>query len=499
MIAEEQASPSAVRRVASLARGARWEVMLPVTAAALVLITGAIGLGRPSYWFDEAASLSGADRSPSELAALIQTVDAVHAAHYALLSGWIDLFGAGEVATRALSLIALAAACAGFVLFVHRFRGPLIAAAAGLCFAVLPGIAWSGAEARGYAFALAACVWALAALQSALKRGGWRWSVYGLLLLVSLLFSIMTVLMIVAHAVYVRLIGRVGVLRPGFVLAWGASLLAGIPLFLAAMTQRQQLDWIDLDPIRLAGKVAIGQLFLGPRDGAGLSSTLPSAVIAAMIVGALGCVALVAARGPARSSVLFAVTWFAVPTLALAIPVLVGVELYQERYLVFAAPGACLLIAEGLLLLRPRKVLAPVVLVLLVAALIGPLVAQRDEGSKAGDEYRALADVGASADTVVYTVPTARGIGIAYPRALDGAEDVLLLSPPAASASLWGISAASPEPPAEAHGRVAVYSPSDDGESLAAVSEALERWGCVPAERLSAVRFSVEVYDCGAG
>ena len=499
MIGEQRAHAERANGVAPAGSAPRWGVLLPLAAAVLTLATGAIGLGTPSYWFDEAASLSAATRSPAELLTLVQSVDIVHASYYVLLSGWIQVFGPGEVAVRALSLLALAAASAGFVRFAHRFRGPYVAATAGLLFVALPGIAWAGAEARGYSFALAACVWALVALQAALERGGgWRWTVYGLLLAVSTLFSIMTVLMVVAHVLYVRLVGRARVWTPGFVLAWVVSLVASIPLFLAALAQRQQLDWIDLDPARLGAKVAIGQLFLGPRDGGDVSPALISGVIAAVIALVLVVVALIAARGPARRSVVFAVVWFAVPTLALALPVLLGIQLYQERYLVFAAPGACLLIAEGILLLRPRRVLAPVAIVALLATMVAPLVDQRGEGSKAGDDYRALAATGESADAVVYVVPDARGVGIAYPDALGDADDAVLVDSPGRSGTLWGVNAPIAERADALRGRVAVYAPTAGGVETASALEALEAAGCVPTgQALGAVRFSVSLYDCG--
>jgi mannosyltransferase len=477
----------------------RTGVLLPIAAAVMTLVTGAIGLGAPSLWFDEAASISAAQRSPGELAALVRDIDIVHAAHYALLSGWVELFGIGEIAVRSLSLIALAVAAAGFVLFVQRFRGRLAAAVAGVLFVMLPGIAWSGAEARGYAFALAACTWALVALQSAISRGGWwRWAVYAALLVASAVFSIMTVLMVAAHVVYLVAVARVASRWRGFAVAWAAALLATLPLIVVASRQQAQLDWIDLDPARLAAKVGIGQLFLGPRDGGGITPALVSAAAAAVICAALGILALVAARGEARRSVLFALVWFAVPTLALALPVLVGLQLYQERYLLFAAPGACLLVAEGLLLLRSRGILAVVALGLLVATMIPPLVAQREEGSKAGDEYRALAAVGADAETVLYVVPTARGVGIAYPRSLGSATDATLRETPARSATLWGVDDPIDDGAAALSGRTAVYTPTGGGDEAAASGGLLERAGCEPTGRTHvAVRFTVVLYDCG--
>ena len=473
--------------------------LLPAAFAALTLALGSVGLGVPSYWFDEAASLSAAERPPAEIIDLVSSVDAVHAVYYLILGAWVDVFGTSEVATRSLSLIALAAASCGFALFVLRWRGPRIAAVAGIAFVLLPGIAWSGGEARGYSMALACSVWALVALQRAARRrpvarrggAGW-WVLYALLLTASFAFSILGVLVVFAHVAYLLLEHGRRRLLP-FAISWVVAFAAIAPLLLLAASQRGQVGWIDLTPVQLAAKVTLGQLFLGPREAGAGAAALTSAVVAFVVVAALAVLAMFRARGDARNSTVVGATLLLAPTVLLGGGVLVGVQLYQERYLLFAAPGACLLISEGIAVLRSRPALAYGVLGLLLVVMVAPLVAQRQEASKSGDDYRALAEAGADADAVVYASDTARGIGIAYPGALADARDLTLAESPVESDTLWGIDGAALD--IRGAGSIAVYSRTS-GASTAATRE-LGAAGCAPSGKsLRETRYELTLWSC---
>ena len=78
------------------------------------VVCGALGAGlglawggQPSYWFDEAATLSAARRSVPQLWALLRSTDAVHGLYYLGMHGWLALVGTSEAATRAPSAIGL--------------------------------------------------------------------------------------------------------------------------------------------------------------------------------------------------------------------------------------------------------------------------------------------------------------------------------------------------------------------------------------------------------
>ena len=82
------------------------------------VVCGALGAGlglawggQPSYWFDEAATLSAARRSVPQLWALLRSTDAVHGLYYLGMHGWLALVGTSEAATRAPSAIGLGLAC----------------------------------------------------------------------------------------------------------------------------------------------------------------------------------------------------------------------------------------------------------------------------------------------------------------------------------------------------------------------------------------------------
>lgn len=54
----------------------------PVFAFFLAVGAGVLFLGRPSFWYDEAATVSAARRPVAEIIDLVGNVDLVHAAYY---------------------------------------------------------------------------------------------------------------------------------------------------------------------------------------------------------------------------------------------------------------------------------------------------------------------------------------------------------------------------------------------------------------------------------
>ncbi|SEN68747.1 Dolichyl-phosphate-mannose-protein mannosyltransferase [Halorientalis persicus] len=77
---------------------------VPVALYGVVVLAAGLrlySLGRESYWLDEIASLNlVAGRTLPEVLIQVPTVDRHPPLYYALLKGWIDLFGTGEVITR---------------------------------------------------------------------------------------------------------------------------------------------------------------------------------------------------------------------------------------------------------------------------------------------------------------------------------------------------------------------------------------------------------------
>ena len=466
-------------------------------AAACGLLTtaiGVVGLGVPSLWYDESASLSAAGRPLTTLPALLEHVDLVHGLYYVFLHGWSTVFGTGAVALRSPSAIALGVACAGCVVIAAHLGGRAVALVAGTTFALLPGLTWSATEAREWSLATAAVTWATAALLYALAADRRRWwAGYVLLMVLSITLSVMTVLMAGPH---LWLAWRAGRLRR-VALAGTVAGTVTLPLLLATSTQRGQVAWIELRPSQVLGRVAFDQLFTADQNVSYAHERLVGLALAGLFV-----VAGAATLAGRRRGAGFGAVWVAVPTALLAVPVVMGVQLYQDRYLTFAAPGAVLLVAEGVVVLARwtagraglRALLAVGVLVA-VAASATALTAQRDPAAKSGDDYRVLAAAARGADQVLYERPDARGIRLAYPRDFAGVTDVLLTQDPAESGTLWGTERGSDtvRPGGAVIAYVSVDRPRDSEVWLVRF---LREQGCSLEDRTAASRWAALRWSC---
>jgi mannosyltransferase len=119
-----------------------------------VLITLAVMLWRigvPSFWRDEAATLSATHRSLPDLFRLLANQDAVHGGYYLLMWCVVRLGGSGALAARLPSALAMAAAAGLVTVLGRRLVSARAGMAAGLVFAVLPPVSWFGQDARPFA------------------------------------------------------------------------------------------------------------------------------------------------------------------------------------------------------------------------------------------------------------------------------------------------------------------------------------------------------------
>lgn len=463
----------------------------PAALGAASLLLSAARMARPSFWLDEAATVSMVDRSTGQLVATLHDIDLVHGLYYLALKPWAAVAGTSEVALRAPSAVALSLAVVGFVLLVRDVSGERVAWIAGSAAVVLPGLSWTGIEARGYVFVVALVTWAMWALVRATRSTGRRWWVlFVVLVVLSVLVHVMAVLMVVPYLVAGRGAGR---LRATAV-AVAVACLVVLPFVVATRTQVGQVDWIDIGPVELGYLVGLGQLFLGQRANSGAAQLLAGGVLAVVVLAL--ALAAVRGRGWCTPAVRTALAWVLFPTLALALPVLVDVQLYQERYVAFAAPGACWLVGLGWDALRlPRRTAVALGVVALLAAAV-PLAAQGGTASKDDNDYRALADLAVGSSSVLFATDEARGIEIAYPDRFTGSADLALAGPWQDSATLWGR-----QRPIEGltlAGRVVVYvdtRPDDahrrEAEALVAVA------GCRPLESVERRRWTGTTYDCG--
>ena len=124
--------------------GPLWMRILPpvaMFAIALWRITG------PSYWRDEAATMTAVARPFPQLLRMMGHVDAVHGVYYMIIWVVARLGGDGELVTRLPSAVAMACAAAAVAALGRRLVSPRAGLAAGLLFAALPQISLYGQEA----------------------------------------------------------------------------------------------------------------------------------------------------------------------------------------------------------------------------------------------------------------------------------------------------------------------------------------------------------------
>lgn len=359
----------------------------PVAVAVFAIAVSAAGAARPSFWFDEAATISAATRSVPELVRLLGHIDAVHGLYYLLMHGWLAVFPATEFWTRLPSCLAVGVAAAGVVVLGRRFSTRTVAVSAGIVFAILPRVTWAGAEARPYALATAAAVWLTILLVAATRadRASW-WLGYGLALAASILLNLFVILIVVPHALTVVLVAR----RRATIWRWAgwcaAALLAVSPFVLFSRTQIVQVRWIP--PL---GRDTLVEVV---REQYFDHSTAFAVAAGALVVTALVLRRFTLLDSETRRLAAICVGWIAIPTATLVGYSAFGAPIYHARYLCYTSPAAALLLAMCIVVLvRSRDRVTAVVVVLALAATPNYLFTQRGPYAKGGMDYSQIADV----------------------------------------------------------------------------------------------------------
>jgi mannosyltransferase len=461
---QQSAPPSDV--LAWAARLPGWLAMLlPVLAE---LAVGGYRLAGPSLWRDEAATISGSQRSPGEILALMRHQDAVHGLYYLLMHVVIAVGGTSEAALRLPSLVAMCGA-AGLTAAVglrlaraSDLPAPsVVGLLAGLALVAVPLTTRYAQEARPYAltslFAVLATYLLVIADGAAGAEGSraagarrWPWwAAYSAALALTGLFSLFAVLIAAAHGTSL-LLAR----RP--IRRWlAASVVAAVvlaPVAVLSAGQSGQLNWVTRpDPSTVASLL---------RDFSGAALLIPVAVL----LGLLGCAAGRGIRRDAGLTLgLTALPWLAVPPFVLLAASFAD-PVYVERYVVFCIPALSLLVAAGLIWLvvlagraagvrglsGRRAVIAAVVpsavLALAATALLAGPQDQIRLATARADNLRAVAAVVAArerpGDAIVYQPWDASVIAMAYPGPFRALRNVELGSSPVASATLRGVQAA---------------------------------------------------------
>ncbi|MFF7384046.1 glycosyltransferase family 39 protein [Streptomyces griseoluteus] len=380
--------------------------------AVLAVVLGLWGLTRQGgMWRDESVTYQVSHRPLGELPALLGRIDAVHGLYYLLMHGVFALWDGGLVALRLPSVAATALAAAGVGTLGSRLAGPRAGVLAGVLFALFPATQQYAQEGRSYALVTAGVVWVtylfVRATGSAAR--GW-WAGYGALLAVVCWLHEFAALVLLAHAVTLRLLGvpwrRWGVAAAGVLVA------AAPPAVVGATQAGRQLGW--------------------------LGRPSPAMWLAFLAVSALG---LLLSRVPPLAD--RTVTALALPLLTVPPGFLITLSLlrpwYVDRYVLYALTGLALL--GGLALDRLPAHAGKAAVCLLALALLPASLAVRTPESREDDVVAVARTVGKLSrpgDGVLFLPSRRREWLLSYPALYARLDDVALARSPAASHTLQG-------------------------------------------------------------
>ena len=284
-------------RDGSFAARLRRRTWTSIAFVGLATLLGTFRLGDKNLWLDEAASASFALGDPRA-----HWADNNMVLYYALLGGWVKLFGAGEAALRALSVLSFALGAGLF----HRLALALIAEraafAAGLLFVSNAYLVQFAQEARGYSLATtlliaaALCLCRLLRVDAAhgeaaessrpARAAAWAWAAaYGATLAAGLYTHLFCAWVgLVFGAVSLRAWRLQPVTRAPLVAAGGLVMLLVAPLLLRGVGDGSaQVSWIRPPTLN-----SIWGTFILWSGGSSMLAVLECALFAGFLVAPLG-------------------------------------------------------------------------------------------------------------------------------------------------------------------------------------------------------------------
>jgi mannosyltransferase len=365
-------------------------VLDPLIVAVFAVAISLGGAARPSFWYDEAATISAAySRSLGQLWQMLGNVDAVHGLYYLLMHGWFQIFPPTEFWSRAPSGLAVGGAAAGLVVLGNQFSSRTVAVASGVICAVLPRSTWAGIEARPYAVSMMAAVWLTVLFIYTTRHGkSWVWLAYGVAQAVSIVLDVYLVLLVLVHFAFACSFLRRRTVLTSFAIT---SVLAGCavaPFLVVAARQVHQISWVAPIGHRTIEDVTVQQYFERSPPFAVLSALV---IVTAIAVWRWTSMKLAAAD---RQLLTLAVAWLLIPTALIVVWSALVHPIYTPRYLCFTAPATALVLGVciGALAARPW-VAAALITLFAVAAAPNYLRVQHNPYAKYGMDYSQVADL----------------------------------------------------------------------------------------------------------
>jgi mannosyltransferase len=364
--------------------------MDPLIIAVFAAVVSLVGTARPSFWYDEAATISASySRSLDQLWQMLRNVDAVHGLYYVLMHGWFQIFPPTEFWSRVPSGLAVGGAAAGVVVLGKQFSSRTVAVTSGVVCAILPRTTWAGVEARPYAMSMMVAVWLTVLLVVTARRDSrWLWLSYAAAQAMSVVLDLYLVLLLLAHFAFICICLRT---REVVMRSAMTSALAGLavaPFLVKAVGQVHQISWVAPIGRRTIEDLLVQQYF----ERSPMFAILSALVIATAI--ALWRFASIELAKPERQLLILAVGWLVIPT-ALIVAWSAAVHpIYTPRYLCFTAPAMALVlgVCVGAVATKPWMAVA-IVSLFAVTAAPNYIRAQRNPYAKYGMDYSQVADL----------------------------------------------------------------------------------------------------------
>lgn len=430
--------------------------VLPLAAAVVALAVSLFEIGRPSYWLDEAATVSAMRRPLPDLFRMFQEMDLVHACYYLLLWPWAHLFGTGETALRLPGALVTALAAAGVTVIGRRCAGKTAGLASGLVYASLVSVTRYAQEARSYAMVGAVAVLASYLLIRALednpddvdagdagdearKRRRWPWFTgYALAVVLLALLNLEAVLLVPAHLVTLAFSRTARGLWGRWLAASAVAGAALAPFAFAASHQDRQIDWLPKPGGLMLWRLV--KFFAG-------DARLAAPVLGLALLGAL----VVWRREGTASLTALALPWLLLPSAVLLAWSWAGQPVFIFRYVFFSLPALALLVGAGLARLwrtglrtsgRATGATTFAAGAVLLATLTVPAQAEIREQDSRLDDLRGAAQIikahGRKGDAIVYLAGVVRWGALAYPGTFGGLRDLGLAEDPVRAGNFTG-------------------------------------------------------------
>lgn len=352
-------------------------------AAGVAMVVAALAslptLGHQPLSWDEAVTLSAAQRRPPELLALLRHTDAPLGTYYAFIHAWLAmlrLVGIDPTGTwlRLPSALAATGAVGLLVVIAARWFDVRTALLAGVLFAVHPMLTFYAQDARPYALVTCAYLASTWALLRALDRPTTvRLTCYALLAIVTIYLHLFAVYALAAHFV---LVAGARASRRRWAIVGAVIATAVVPLLVVAHGESPELSWIPRPSLPVIGSV-VAHMFGGVT------------LVAALIW--LGVLAIRYGALPRdrRALLLVLCVWLLVPVAAL-----ITVDFFTPdlvaRYGLVTVPAVVLLVAAAATRTHARSVQALAALIVVIAAVTTAVQQARPFKY---EDYRSAADV----------------------------------------------------------------------------------------------------------